>query len=210
MASTFSSFVLRFCAVFVLARPSVELPTPQSTSLLKSLSTLDAAWQALRGELIDVLQNSTATQTPPVTPSPAPNEGALVTKLRTASTPLERCLDVVTLPLAGSSGNAYIGFIDSHTCLNSTIGDEECVNNRRFCSSNSTLRDLGVDYFPRFVAEYSCSGCDPDDEGCLAANQRCSVVPLMLTPKVLRTVSGTWRLVNVPTSLVAYCDCRKS
>ena len=215
MSSTSSPFVVSFvrvCIACLLTRASLESPVPQ-TAVLESVSKLDSAWQDLRAKLISTLQNSTSTQTPTATPSPADTDGdALVTLLQTISLALERCLNVVTLPLAGSlSGRAYLGVPDTRSCLNSTIGEGECVNNRQYCNVTSTLRDLGVDYFPRFLAENRCSGCDPEDEGCLESNQRCSIAPLMLTPKVLkRTAFGAWRLVNAPSSLVAYCDCRKS
>ena len=124
---------------------------------------------------------------------------------------LERCLDVVRTQPANDTDVGYIGIPDTHTCLNSTIGDAECVNNHHYCSWNYTMRDMGEEYFPRFVVEYECGGCDPQDVSCLDANNDCSVAPLMLSPKILkRGTSGDWRVMNFPTGLVAYCDCRKS
>ena len=189
------SLLLRLVVVCMLPRFSIQLPLRTNFK-----QTLYSVWASI----------STASQASTMTSAAAAEEQNTALLMLNASPTLERCLNVVPLSF-NDSIRGYVGIPDTHTCLNSTVGDAECVNNRDYCSWNSTLRDMGEGYFPRFVAEYQCKGCDPQDEGCLNTHNRCSVVPLMLSPKVLkRTASGTWRVVNVPTSLVVYCDCRIS
>ena len=69
-------------------------------------------------------------------------EGDTLTSLLNVSPILERCLNIMPLSF-NDSIKGYVGIPDTHTCLNSTVGDAECVNNRDYCSWNSTLRDMG-------------------------------------------------------------------
>ena len=189
--------LIQLVVAFMLPHFSIQLPLRQAA--VENIRLPDDDWTDFK---------YATTITPAATAKE--QTGETLTALLNASPTLERCLNVVPLSF-NDSIRGYVGIPDTHTCLNSTVGDAECVNNRDYCNWNSTLRDMGEGYFPRFVAEYQCNGCDPQDEGCLNTHNRCSVVPLMLSPKVLRrTASGTWRVVNVPTSLVAYCDCRIS
>ena len=208
---SFAVALMQLSVACLLPRSSMQLPLPQA--VMDSIKKMDDDWMDFKQTLYDSNGLFAVAQQATTTTSAAPvvakeQEGDTLTSLLNASPTLERCLNVVPLSF-NDSIRGYVGIPDTHTCLNSTVGDAECVNNRDYCSWNSTLRDMGEGYFPRFVAEYQCNGCDPQDEECLNTHNRCSVVPLMLSPKVLkRTASGTWRVVNIPTSLVAYCDCR--
>ena len=146
--TSFIAAVAQFCVVCSLVRVSRQLPIPQSANM----TDLDDDWAVVLQNMnntsasISLAPTSQAPTAQMVTQTAASEElkGSLesLRDLLGRLPTLERCLDVVRTQPANDTDVGYIGIPDTHTCLNSTIGDAECVNNRHYCSWNYTMRDM--------------------------------------------------------------------
>lgn len=130
-----------------------------------------------------------------------------------------RCLTLAMMTMPEySSEPVYVG-IGSSRCVE-LVHDSRCFNaTKSQCGWQYTARDLGPQYFPRFLLEVECSGCPASlrDNTCLEQRNRCEYTPREVVPEVLKRQTscgddGTevWKVSRITNNhLTVGCSCTR-
>lgn len=104
------------------------------------------------------------------------------------------CITLTKILLPGALVTEEIFIITTNSsCLKRVRMDSNCfpIQNTSHCSTSTNIKyldQLGEDYFPRFVLDVQCGGCDHENttEECLALNRGCGYRKHSLKVKLLK------------------------
>lgn len=135
-----------------------------------------------------------------------------------------RCLTLAKMSDPESEG-VYVGIGSTH-CVRPQH-NMRCLNSRGSqCEWQYSMRDLGSEYFPRFLLEVQCGGCPADItkwtgtlqewDDCLRQHDQCRYTPEEVVVEVLKrrgqcgdNSNEIWEVVRITDRINVGCSCTR-